>query len=517
MSETRSWPDAYVSRLCGFWIPRRFQEGDRIHVRALVEYLDELISRRGFVLSDGLILTKPLGIAVDREIYVPEYIEVEGIKGKMRRPISLDENFQIMVEPEDNEDPPFPGFREWGEAQRQFFGIENPYQMAEEAGSFGWSNLGGYWDILFLREGERILGALHSPKDNRHFHCDCNEAHVVYTSAARVVCMFCGATHLVLEEGLTSIDGGDSLSAGEFRSAFGEDGIFSDLDPDLPIIDFREFIDKKYIWTTEVWEAAKSEALFFLESSKEEIADYLSRTQCTPSMMVEMGWQQAVTRPSLAEQLAPDTISLDLESNAQLCLKVGLESFVRSSTDESALLDAILKVFQAIELLTKAALESRDTKALKDRPNNPTVLSRLMMKGVKLSDEAISAIERLRSLRNSIQHGEPSLNYLEGIRAVREGIVFLHQFILEEFNGWILDVCDPPICVRLLQIKELSQTADALLEERKQDLHGSIHTFNACPACSRIAIVRLAPSEGARCLVCGHIPVQADEDIDAFS
>lgn len=513
MGETRPWPDAYISRLCGFWIPRRFQEGEKIHARALLDYLDDLISRRGFVLSDGLIVTKPLPISTGHDIYVPEYIKAEGIEGKVQRPISLDENFQIMVEPEDSEDPPFPSLREWGEAQRRFFGIENPYQMAEEAGSFGWSNLSGYWDILFLREGERILGVLHSPKDNRHFHCSCNEAHVVYTSAARVVCMFCGATHLVLEEGLTSIDGGDSLSAEDFRRAFGEDGIFSDFDPDLPIIDFREFIDKKYIWTTEVWEAAKSEALFFLESSKEEIADYLSRTQVTPSMMLEMGWQQAITRPSLAEQLAPDTISLDLESNAQLCVKVGLEAFVRSSTDQSALLDAILKMFQAIELLTKAALVSRDPTALKNRPNNPTVLSRLRKAGVMLSDEDLSIIERLRSLRNSIQHREPSLNYLEGIRAVREAIVFLDKFVLEQLDGWILDVCDPSLCVRLLQIKELSQTADALLEQRQQDLQRSSDSYSACPMCTRIAIIRLTPIEGARCLVCGHIPMYAEGQI----
>jgi hypothetical protein len=329
--------------------------------------------------------------------------------------------------------------------------------------------------------------------------------------------MFCGATHLVLEEQLAAVSVADSLTVEEFQLAFGEDGIFSEMHPSLSIINFREFLDRRYIWSTEVWEAAKSEALFFLESSKEEIAEFLSRTQVSPSMMLEMGWEQDVTRPSLAQQLAPERISLDLESNAQLCLKVGLAAFVRSSIDETALLEAILKVFQAIELLTKSALELRDPTALKDRPNNPTVLSRLMQAGVGLSANDLLRIERLRSLRNSIQHGQPSLNYLEGIRAVREAIVFLQQFMLEQFDGWILDVCDPPIRLRLLQIKELAETADALLEERKQDLQRPVHTFVACPKCSRMAITRLATGEGARCLVCSHIPVKMDVDIDAFS
>jgi hypothetical protein len=75
----------------------------------------------------------------------------------------------------------------------------------------------------------------------------------------------------------------DSLTVEEFRLAFGEDGIFSDMHPSLAIINFREFLDKRYIWSTEVWEAAKSEALFFLESSKEEIAEFLSRTQVPAS------------------------------------------------------------------------------------------------------------------------------------------------------------------------------------------------------------------------------------------
>ena len=517
MSETRPWRDAYVSRLCTFWIPRRFQRGESIDARALVEHLNGLISKRGFVMADGLIVTKPLDIAADREAYVAESRQSEELGGTIRLPISFGENFEIMVEPEDSEDFPRPDQHPWGEAQQQFFGLESPYQMGEDAESFGWSHLSGYWDILFFNEGERIVGVMHSPGDNRCFHCSCNEAQVVYTSLGRVVCMFCGATHLVLEEGLTLSPSTGSLTAEEFGEVFGEEGIFSDLHPSLPIIDFREFIDKKYIWATAIWEAAKSEALFFLESSKEEIADYLSRTQVSPSMMVEMGWQQVPSRPSIAGQVAPETISLDLESNAQLCVEAGLTSFVRSSTDESALLDAILKLFQAIELLTKAALVSRDPTALKDRPNHPKVLSRLKKSGVIFTTDDLSTIERLRKLRNTIQHGKPSLNYLEGVRVVRAAIVFLHRFVLDEFNGWILDVCEAPTRLRLLQIKEIAQTADALLENQKQHRFSSNRRFEVCPLCKRNAITRVGTNAGARCLVCGHIPVRPDGDGEELS
>jgi hypothetical protein len=234
-------------------------------------------------------------------------------------------------------------------------------------------------------------------------------------------------------------------------------------------------------------------------------------------MLLEMGWKQAISRPSPAQQLAPNSISLDLESNARLCLKGGLEAFVQSSTNDSSILEAILRVFQAIELLTKSVLERHDPTAMKDRPNYPTVLSRLATSGVALSATDILTIERLRLLRNSIQHGEPSLNYLEGIRAVRQAIVFLDRFILEQFDAWILDICAHPTRLRLLQITELSRTADALLERRKQGLQRPSHEFTSCPECMRLAIVRLAPGEGRRCLVCCYISVQPDADIDDLS
>jgi hypothetical protein len=512
MSETRPWRDAYVSRLCTFWIPRRFQEGENIDARTLVEQLNELISKRGFVMADGLIVTKPLDISPDREVYVAESRHSKELGGTMRLPISFGENFEIMVEPENDKDFSLPEKHVWGEAQQRFFGLGRPYQMGEDTERFGWSHLTGYWDILFFNEGERIVGVVHSTGDNRCFHCSCNEAKVVYTSLGRVVCMFCGATHLVLEEGLTSFHATGSLSAEEFGEVFGENGIFSDLHPSLPIIDFREFVDKKYIWMTPFWEAAKSEALFFLESSEEEIANYLSRTQVSPSMMIEMGWEEAPSRPSIAAQVSPETISLDLESNAQLCVEAGLTSFVRSSTDESALLDAILKLFQAIELLTKATLVSRDPTALQDRPNHPTVLSRLKKNGVIFTTGDLSTIERLRKLRNSTQHGKPSLNYLDGARVVREAIVFLHRFVLDEFNGWILDLCEAPTRLRLLKIKEIAQTADALLEDQKRRGFKPNQQFEACPLCKRDAITRFDPSEGARCLVCDYIPVRPDWD-----
>lgn len=519
MSETRVCQNAYRKKLCNFYIPRRFQRGDAIDVRGFVDYLNDLISNRGLVMYDGLIVTKPLPLVIGKETYVPEYREIDCLNGTLRIPITLGESFEVQVEPEDNKGCPFPGVdewgkdfpcpepQEWGETQRKFFGLDNPYQMSEEADRFGWSYLCGYWDVLWLNEKERILGLLHSPGNDRCFHCDCKEAKVVYTSAARVVCMHCGATHLVLAEPLDSTPINGGISAEEFEIAFGKEGIFSNIDPSLSVIDFTELLDKKYLWMTWYWEQASSEALFFLNASDDEIEDFLSKSQMPLSMYLEMGWQKAPSRPSIASQLATKSISLDLEGNARLCLKTGLEAFVRSAIEEAAILEAILKVFQATELITKAALEKRDPNALKDRPNHPTVLSRLIGSGVALSTHDLTRIEELRKLRNSIQHGEPSLNYLKGIRSVREVVVFLQRFVQGQFDAWILDACEAPTRLRLLQIKELAQAADALLQEQKQ-LLPSIQSFEMCPLCMRIAITRLRPEEGATCLVCGHIPVR---------
>ena len=475
-------------------------------------------------MYDGLIVTTPVSLTIDKGTYDPEYREIECLNGTLRMPIPLGHNFSIQVEPENNKGLPFPDVeewnknspcperQEWAETQRTFFGLEDPYQMSEEVDRFGWSYLCGYWDVLWLNEGEQVVGLLHSLGNDRCFHCDCKEAKVVYTSAARVVCMHCGATHLVLAESLVLKQGDVGISAEEFKIAFGKEGIFADIDPSLSVIDFTEFLAKKYIWITPYWEQASSEALFFLNASDDELADFLSKTQMPLSMYFEMGWREVSRRPTIACQLATKSISLDLEGNARLCLKTGLEAFVRSAIEEAALLEAILNVFQATELLTKAVLEKRDPQALKDRPNHPTVLSRLIRNGVALSTDDQARIEALRKLRNSIQHGKPSLNYLEGVRIVREVVIFLQRFVGDRFDARLLNVCETSTRLRLLQIRELAQAADEFLRDQKLQLSPLDQQFEICPLCARTAIVRLASDEGASCLVCGHIPVRPDED-----
>ena len=116
-----------------------------------------------------------------------------------------------------------PERRQWGPKQRAFFGIEQPYQMADDEGPFTYSCVWVEIADPYHTPGELIAGIVHGVRERCAFTCPCHSPDVVYTTRHRLVCMSCGATHLVLREPvLTAFR--QTIAPEEWGELFGDEG-----------------------------------------------------------------------------------------------------------------------------------------------------------------------------------------------------------------------------------------------------------------------------------------------------
>lgn len=158
-------------KVIALWIPRRFLNSSGANLEAFLADVNEKLSRRrGFLLWDGQILTTPLKMSDSIDLIF------EG-----------DHKFDV------------PSYRPWEQAQRDYFGIDNPYQMTEDDRDYTWSHVTAAVAEPFLFANERIAAVLHGQSDDYYFYCPCHCADVVYTTAHRFVCMRCRAMHMVLK------------------------------------------------------------------------------------------------------------------------------------------------------------------------------------------------------------------------------------------------------------------------------------------------------------------------------
>lgn len=230
------------SRLLTFRVPSRFETAGRIDLDAWLNHIDQIIRARGLVLEDRQILTEPMDQASWIEaIYEPGTSHYDT-----------------------------PARTEWGPLQRAYFGLDNPRQMADEEGPHSWSHIWVRMSGPYLHEHELIIGLVDGHEDGRPFYCPCHFASVVYTTRNRVVCMSCGATHIVLAEAL-GFTPYDTLTAPEWADLFDEGGARADEEVDLYVVDFREIEGVPTIWTTSQWEEASHELTFFARSSADEV------------------------------------------------------------------------------------------------------------------------------------------------------------------------------------------------------------------------------------------------------
>jgi hypothetical protein len=473
------------SRIVGFWAPRRFVTDAGIDVEAFVSDINDKIQQRGFVLYDGQILTKPLDPA-------------ESIEPTLEA-VSSPAQYQV------------PDRRQWQSEQRDYFGLNDPYQMADEPDAFTWSHITACVVESYLGSGELIAGLLHGEVDNSYFTCPCHYATVVYTTRQRLICMSCGATHVVLREPL-AIATRQILTADEWVELFDDDGSRHHEEVDLAIVDFRDIENAATIWTTNQWDEAVHEFVFFARSSPEEIAEAIRGTEADPSILLEAGWTQVEQAPPPALQLLANSFDVNLFRNAEHAFAQGVAAFLNAYVRPESLLSAVPQLFRAIELLLKARLELVDAHGLDDQPNNPTVLDRLRARGINLHADETDTVIHLRRLRNDLQHDTATFNHRTGLALCRQAVIFVDRFVDEELGMWVADAISGSDWQALLDIPEIASRGERIAESRltayRNNQEASITT---CRRCGREAMLRPHSATGASCVYCRDTPVLRDD------
>jgi hypothetical protein len=458
-----------------FWIPRRFLSNTGADVAGYVAELNDVIRERGYVLWDQQILTTPIDAA------------------------------QAELTFEGSESYEVPEQRPWTFALRDYFGLENPYQMSEDALAFTYSHLMTRVVEPYLSSNELISGLLHGVTDDYYFYCQCHEASVVYTTRHRLVCMGCGAVHAVLESPLT-VQPKRLVTAEEWDELFNQSGSRNDEEIDLNFVDFCDVEFRTMLWTTEQWAEACHRFKFFARSTPEEIEAATRNTEADPSVFLEAGFRPVDLPPVPAYQIAENSIDVDLIENAAHALRAGIVAYLATGTESDQLVHAVPQLFRVIELLLKAKLEQVSPTGLDDNPNNPTILKRLEDAGVVLAAAEAQLLKRVRQLRNKLQHGAASFNYRKGRSLCREAIIFVNRFSSTELDLWMGDAIPVSDWQRLLSIPELSATADHVAETRLQSIRADARAeVFRCDNCGMDTLVRSVPRSGALCIRCGYI------------
>lgn len=300
------------------------------------------------------------------------------------------------------------------------------------------------------------------------------------------------------------------LTADEWVAFFDPDGGRREEEIDLMTIDFREFESAPVIWSTNQWEGASHELIFFARSSPEEIAEAVRGTELDPdipSILVEQGWAPVDTPPPPAFQLMPHSVDVDLLENAAQALSDGAAEFTAAYVKPERLVSAVPDLFRCIELLLKARLQIADAHALADHPNNPTVLDRLRDHAVVLGTDEVNAIVSLRRLRNDLQRGTAAFNQRRGLGLCRAAVVFIDRFASDELGAWIGDAVVGDDWRHLLTIAEVAATADTIVGKRllpyRTDTKADIST---CSTCGHDTLLRAHRGAGAACAYCGAVP-----------
>lgn len=462
-------------------IPRKFFRSTGVDHAAFIEDVNEKISSRGFILRDGQVLTTQINPQIPED---------------------------LMIDPDwEGRNNDIPTRRPWDAPQREFFGLENPYQMGDEGEVYTWSHVTTQVALAYLKPDEYITALVHGIKDETYFECPCHFASVVYTTRHRLICMMCGATHVVLKEPIIT-SSQNSITTQDWIDLFDENGSRREEEVNLQVIDFHAVESAPKIWTTDQWEEAKRRFTFFTSSSPEEIAAAIRGTESDPSILAEVGFREVVLAPPPAYHLLGGPIDTDLVDNAGHALQDGVSLFLESYTNPDRLKNAVPQLFRAVELILKARLQQLQPQGLDDHPNNPKVLERLSSAGVSISQEERDEITRIRRLRNQLQHGTASFSHRPTLTACKNAIAFLDRFASQELGIWIRDAIPTESWQKLLTIPSIAATArmftEKILTQFQDDPHAEV---TACSQCQNHTMFRPHPRNGASCIYCGHVPV----------
>lgn len=475
--------DRQFIKYVGFWAPRRWVTPEMMDVDGLVAEIEEIVRTRGLVAYDGQVITS-------------------------LRPVR---EWEEYFEPGTNTQLDIPRRRHWGPEQRAFFGIEQPYQMSDDEGPFTNSSVAVEIADPYLDPGELIAGVIHGSRERCVFTCPCHNDDVVYTTRHRLVCMSCGATHLVLREPvLTTFR--QTIAPEEWDELFGAEGSHHHEPLDLAVVDVQDIESgAPFVWSTNQWDEALREYVLCARTTPEEFQRAVRGTELDASIYLEDGWFPVEEPPAPAFQVMDDSLDIGMMDSAGHALAAGASAYLAAYMHPERLIDAVKDLFQSIELLLKVRLEASDPLGLRGQPNNPTVLTRLAASGVTLSPDEADTVAQLRRLRNDLQHNSARFNHRRVLRLCRSALIAIDRFVIDELDAWAGDVIHPDEWHQLLSIEEIHARAVTVAETRldnyREDLEASI---TACPRCTHEAMLRRHPDTGASCLVCKHVPIVED-------
>jgi hypothetical protein len=472
-------PLGNYSKLVGFWAPRRFVDSTGLDVAGLVADVNEKIQSRGFVLQTGQMQTTPIDDSPNVDFSPPG----DG------------DNDDVVVR------------RPWGAAQRSHFGLDNPYQMADEGEPFTWSCIWTENRKPYLAAGELIIGVLHGVREESYFYCFCHHAEIVYTTRNRLICMACGNLHVVLARPL-KLTPSVRLSGDEWFDVFDSNGPRGDEEISLPLVDVCDVERAATIWVTTEWQQSMREYTLYARSTPEEYEKAVRGTERDPMLLSEAGFVPVPQASPPAFQLKDTSLDVHLVKGAEVALRSGVSCFVASIVEPDMLVLAIPHLDRAIELLLKARLELADPQQSSKGLNIHRVRKRLDEIGVEFSPADDQVISDLRQCANKLKHHTAQLNYRAGRNLCKQAVVFVDRFVSQELGLWLGDAVAVDEWQKLLEIPQLAHTAarvvEARLEGYRRDPEAQIST---CPECGRDALLRTHPDTGSMCLYCRLRPV----------
>ena len=410
----------------------------------MVTEIEEIVRTRGLVAYDGQVITSLQGAG----------------------------EWGAWFEPGASDHGDIPMRRHWGPEQRAFFGVEQPYQMADDEDPFTESGISVEISDPYLTPGELIAGLVHGSRERCAFTCPCHYAHVVYTTRHRLVCMSCGATHLVLREPvLTAFR--QTITAEEWGELFGADGSRHHEPLDLAIVDVQDIESAApYVWSTSQWDEALHLYALCARTTPEEFQRAVRGTELDASIYLEDGWEPVEEPPVPAFQIMDDSLDVGMMDSAGHALAAGASAYLAAYMHPSRLIDAVKDLFQSLELLLKVRLEASNPLGLQGQPNNPAVLTRLAAVGVTIPPDETDTITQLRRLRNDLQHNSARFNHRQVLALCRRALITIDRFVVDELDVWAGDVIHPDEWHQLLSIEEIHARAVTVARDSPGRLPG---------------------------------------------
>jgi hypothetical protein len=114
-----------------------------------------------------------------------------------------------------------------------------------------------------------------------------------------------------------------------------------------------------------------------------------------------------------------------------------------------------------------------------------------------LQPEELTCLQRLRRMRNNLQHGTAKFNHRTGLTICHKAIIILDRFANTELGLWLGEVITENEWCRLSKIPELATRADRIAEECIPHIRQNPRSgISKCPRCRRDTLVRAEPNTG---------------------